>query len=128
MSTKAAEPLPALLVEDDSLLALVTEDSLTTLGFAPHVVSHAAGALEAMAKGLDAQLAVIDVGLPDLRGDELARRLRADHPALRIVIATGYDTQDFKDRFAGDAAVAVLGKPFDEADLIEVLQSLGFAV
>ena len=35
---------------------------------------------------------VADVGLPDRKGDVLAGELRALHPELPIIIATGYDS------------------------------------
>jgi len=35
-------------------------------------------------------LALLDIGLPVMDGYELAQRLRAEHPSLRLVAVTGY--------------------------------------
>jgi CheY-like chemotaxis protein len=115
----------ALLVEDEALVAMVAEDSLYEIGFEPIVVSNAAAAIRALEEGATPVLAVVDVGLPGERGDVLARRLRSLAPDLKIIIASGYDEGDLRDRFADDTFVAVLGKPYTQADLRRVAHGLG---
>jgi DNA-binding response OmpR family regulator len=118
----------ALLVEDDTLVAMIVEESLLGLGFAPHTVLDAGSATRAMADGLDPALAVIDVGLPDERGDQLARRLRTQHPSVPVIIASGYDEAELKSRFADDPSVAVLAKPYTASDLATAVRSLGLSI
>lgn len=115
----------ALLVEDEALVAMVAEDSLHEIGFETIVVSNAAGAIGALENGAKPVLAVVDVGLPDERGDVLARRLRILAPDLKIIIASGYDEADLRARFIGDASIAVLGKPYTQDDLTRVAAALG---
>jgi two-component SAPR family response regulator len=43
--------------------------------------------------------AIIDVGLPDRRGDALVAEMRAIKPSLPIVIASGYEEERLRDRF-----------------------------
>ncbi len=114
-----------LLVEDDTLVGMIVEEGLRELGFEPHTVLDAASATHAMADGLNPSFAVIDVGLPDERGDLLARRLRLQYPSLRVIIASGYDEAELKSRFADDAGVAVLGKPYTQNDMAVAVRSLG---
>ena len=116
---------PALLVEDDTLVAMIVEENLRGFGFEPHTVLDAASATAAMAAGLNPVVAVIDVGLPDERGDQLARRLRSHYPELRVIIASGYDERELSARFADDDAVKVLGKPYSENDLANALRAVG---
>ena len=73
-------------------------------------------------------VAVIDVGLPDIRGDELAGRLRAMAPGMPIIVASGYDEVELSRRFSGDAAIRVLGKPYTDRDLARVITELGLEV
>jgi len=117
-----------LLVEDDTLVGMIVEEGLRDMGFEPHTALDAASATRALADGLDPALAVIDVGLPDERGDQLTRRLRAEYPALKVIIASGYDEAELKSRFADDPLVAVLGKPYTQNELAAAVQSLGLAV
>jgi CheY-like chemotaxis protein len=115
-----------LVVEDDILVAMLAEEQLRELGFDPVSVMTGAQALIALAGGGFA-LAVIDLGLPDMRGDELTARARRIAPHLPIVIASGYDRGELHSRFDGDPDLTVLAKPYIEADLRAAIASLGVA-
>lgn len=104
---------------------MIAEEALSALGFQPRAVATAAEALEAF-QAHAPELAVIDVGLPDAKGDELAERLRLMAPDLSIVMASGYDADELRDRFGGDPRVRVVAKPYTEADLADAARSLGF--
>ena len=117
-------PRKALLVEDEALVAMIAEDYLGAIGFDPLCVDTAADALEALALG-GFSLAVIDVGLPDMRGDDLAARARQLAPGLPIVLASGFDPAELRRRFAGDGSVIVLGKPYTEHDLRTAIAAAG---
>ena len=114
----------ALLVEDEALVAMIAEDYLGAIGFDALCVDTAAGALDALTAG-GLSLAVIDVGLPDMRGDELAIKARQLAPDLPIVLASGFDSVELRQRFAGDRAVTVLGKPYTEHDLRTAIAAAG---
>lgn len=115
----------AVIVEDDPLVAMIGEESLRDIGYAPIVASTATAAM-ALFQGRTAPvLAVIDVGLPDGRGDALAWRLRALHADLRIIIASGYDEGELRMKFADDPSITVLAKPYTEEDLVSALRALG---
>ncbi len=113
----------ALLVEDETLVAMIAEELLMSIGYEPVCVDLGAAALDQLAQG-GFNLAVIDVGLPDMRGDDLAARIRLAHPDLRVVLASGYDESELRRRFTGDTLVAVLGKPYTERDLKEAIASI----
>lgn len=89
-------PVEVLVVEDDGrfrneLVALVTSRPELRLAGAFHA---AEPALAAMAHGLSAQVALIDLGLPRMSGHELVRRLKAEHPALELVVLTTFADDD----------------------------------
>ena len=118
----------ALLVEDEILVTMVAEENLRSIGFDPVCVMTAVEALATLAQDVNLALAVIDVGLPDMRGDDLAAQAREKSPGLPIVLATGYDSSPLSRRFAGDAGIVILGKPYSEHDLRQAIASLGLTV
>jgi CheY-like chemotaxis protein len=118
----------ALLVEDEALVAMVAEESLRIIGFEPLSVRTAGEALKILGETNIPALAVIDVGLPDIRGDELATRARAMAPNMPIIVASGYDEAELNRRFAGDPSTAVLSKPYTDRDLARVVTALGLEV
>ena len=118
----------ALLVEDEALVAMVAEEFLAELGFEPIPARNAAEAMEIIASGDDLVVALVDVGLPDQRGDELARRLRTLRPQMPILMASGYDQGDLIAQFKDDDGIGVLSKPYTEADLARALEAVGLSV
>jgi DNA-binding response OmpR family regulator/signal transduction histidine kinase len=121
-----AGPARILAVEDEALLQMLLTDMLEDAGFKVDV---AGSATEALAKlklipgGVRA--AIVDIGLPDRRGDMLVRELRALYPTLPVVVASGRAAADLKAHFSGEARIAVIGKPYSARDLIAALESAG---
>lgn len=129
--TDATPPLAAvrtLYVEDDDVVRELTMEFLEESGLAV-IAAGSAGEAIALFEGADAdrpfELLVTDIGLPDLPGMELARRLASRAPALRIVFASGYPMPRRPDGWNGRAAS--LDKPIDMAELAVLLRELGFA-
>ncbi len=69
-------------------------------------------------------LAITDMKMPGMAGDEVIRRLREIAPGLPVVVLTGhYSTKDVEDaKLAG--ATAVLNKPIKLRALYEALKTL----
>jgi CheY-like chemotaxis protein len=115
-----------LIVEDEVLVRMFAVDVLEDAGFTVEQASSGKEALEKFTL-LKGQLSavIIDLGLPDRAGDEIATEIRAQDGALPILIASGRSEREIQDRFANDSALAVLGKPFTEPMLLDVLTRLG---
>jgi PAS domain S-box-containing protein len=126
---KAAHPgkqkrrrLQVLLVEDDPIIRLSTEEMLQALG---HTVLGAATAQQALSiladKGAD--IVVTDVGLPGTSGAELASQILLGDPQMRVILATGYDRESATEGRAELAKAAVLRKPYSQKGLAEALEA-----
>lgn len=115
-----------LLVEDEALIQMLAVEYLEEVGF---VVDAAASGTEAMNKlglvpgGIDA--AIIDLGLPDRRGDMLIAEMRAIHSSLPIVLATGQSSANVDAILKDDPNVAFLSKPYSAQTLLEALRRVG---
>ncbi len=105
-----------LVVEDDEAIAAGLERVLTGRGYAVRRLAQGGGAVSAAGDGVD--LVVLDLGLPDLDGLEVCRRLRAARPDLAILILTARGNEF--DIVAGLDAGAddYLTKPFRLAELL----------
>jgi CheY-like chemotaxis protein len=115
-----------LVVEDDSILRMFIVDGLRDSGFRVEAVATAAEALGKM-RGPEGPFdgAVIDFGLPDRPGDDLAAEIRKISNDLPVVIASGYHEELLRDRFAADERTVLLGKPYDGSQLQRALGRLG---
>ena len=78
--------LPILIIEDEAAIADSIAYALRTEGFEPHHVSLGEAGLAALQDehAPDFQLIVLDIGLPDVNGFEVCRRLRrfSDVPVI----------------------------------------------
>jgi DNA-binding response OmpR family regulator len=112
-----------LLVEDDERLARLTARLLTDDRHVVEVTGRGNDALDiADGGGLDA--VILDIGLPDISGLDVARRLRARGVAVPILMLTARDT--IGDRVTGLDAGAddYLVKPFAFEELSARLRAL----
>jgi DNA-binding response OmpR family regulator len=81
-----------LIVEDDAAIGAALRASLAGTGHEVVWVRTGADALSTLARG-DHQLALLDLGLPDMDGLEVCRGMRAARPACVIVILTARDEE-----------------------------------
>jgi signal transduction histidine kinase/ActR/RegA family two-component response regulator len=115
---KAASPRRILIVEDNADAREMLRDALVLSGHEVDVARDGAGALAAAARTAP-EVAIVDIGLPDMDGYEVARRLRASaNPRILLIALTGYGQLEDQRR-ALDAGFDVhLTKPV-EADRLE---------
>lgn len=115
-----------LVVEDDPLVRMVAVDYLEEAKFLVEEADNAAQALlkiQGARENFDA--VVLDIGLPDRNGDDLAVELRALRSDMPILIASGYDSQELRERFSGDSRICFVSKPYAANQLIDTLAHLG---
>jgi CheY-like chemotaxis protein len=118
-----------LLVEDDALIRSIAAEALQDLGWLIEEAGTAADALEKFrAHASDIEAAVIDIGLPDRKGDDLAHDLRQLNDRLPIALVTGYGSDSVQRNFPADSRVAYLGKPYDLDQLEAVLAKFGLKI
>ncbi len=68
--------------------------------------------------------ALVDLGLPDRPGDEVVLEILRLMPALPIVIVSGREESEIRERLAGHPA-AVVAKPYTAEALLNALETLG---
>jgi PAS domain S-box-containing protein len=120
------EPGRILLVEDEALIQMLATEYLQQAGFTVDVAGSATQAINKLGLlpgGVDA--VVVDIGLPDRRGDALIREIRALHPSLPVVLATELGNADLQSMFKGQEKIAFVSKPYTEQNLLNALRSVG---
>jgi DNA-binding response OmpR family regulator len=83
-----------LLVEDDAAVAASSLDGLTALGFTVEHVGSGAAALAAVGSHVPPEVVLLDLGLPDMDGQEVCRRIRATSEVPIIVVSARGDETD----------------------------------
>jgi CheY-like chemotaxis protein len=107
-----------LVVEDDDLVRMAAVDMIGTLGFAALQAPDAPSALAILQGEARVDVLFTDIGLPGMRGPELAIAAAAARPGLKVIFASGY--AESQGGAAMESAVHLL-KPYQQDELAEVL-------
>jgi CheY-like chemotaxis protein len=114
-----------LLCEDDELVRLYIEEILREFGYIVHSCARPSEAIEFAAKA-DEPVAVLvtDIVMPQMSGPELAERLKASDPELKILFLSGYSAETIRQRGELPVESAFLEKPFDDVALLRTVRAL----
>jgi CheY-like chemotaxis protein/anti-sigma regulatory factor (Ser/Thr protein kinase) len=116
--------ISVLLVDDVPDVRRLVRTALRFRG-AFTVVGEAASGAEAieLAERLRPDIVVLDIGLPDLAGQEVLTRLRALDPTTKVVVFSGTDARDSAGLAARVDGYALKDSQLDY--LVELLETLG---
>lgn len=111
-----AQAQTVLIVEDEDALRKVLRKVLERGGYQ---VMEAVDASEAVRLFLhhDIDLLILDVGLPDIRGDELAASFLRDAPGTRVLLLSGHTEEEIGGRVR-ELGIGFLAKPFTPQEIL----------
>lgn len=112
---------PVLLIVDDEVRILTSlRRSLRREGFAIHIAESAREALDILAdESID--LVLSDQKMPGMSGLELMSEIVATYPSTKRVLITGWTEEIPKAEISRLGLIAILPKPWDEAELKRLL-------
>jgi CheY-like chemotaxis protein len=119
-------PATVLHIEDNDANLVLVERVLARRPHVTVVEARNGAAGVALARDLQPSLILLDLRLPDIAGDEVLRRLRAD-PSLRhipVVVISAEARPAETDRLLASGADAYLVKPIHVHTLLEVVDAL----
>ena len=108
-----------MLVEDETSLRELTARILTRNGYQVRAAPTATAAPTIAADtGQPIDLLLTDVVMPEMLGNEVARRVHAIRPALPVLYMSGYAQPVLDTHGALTTHIDLLEKPFSEATLL----------
>ncbi|MGZ5269075.1 MAG: PAS domain S-box protein [Ramlibacter sp.] len=123
-----AEPAPGtsvLVVDDNADAASLLKELFDLEGCATTVALDGQGALEAIRRE-HPQVVVLDIGLPDISGYEVARRIRAEMPPAQqplLIALTGWGDDNARERAQAAGFDHHLTKPADFGELLRAIHA-----
>jgi two-component system cell cycle sensor histidine kinase/response regulator CckA len=118
------EPARVLIVDDEDPVRKFVTRVLADAGYATVTAASGLEAIEAASKAEPFDIIVTDLMMPEMNGDELARRLRQAEPALKVLYLTGYSDRLFKEKVTLWEDEAFLDKPCSVNSLREAVSLL----
>lgn len=112
-----------LLVDDEKSILMMLEVNFRAAGFDVVTATSGAGALE-MAVAARPDAVVLDLGLPDLDGWEVVKRLRELNgvASTPVVVLSGTDRNDALVRGYASTVEAYVTKPVEPDELVQTVR------
>ncbi|MBF0248246.1 MAG: response regulator transcription factor [Alphaproteobacteria bacterium] len=112
-----------LLVEDDPAMSQSIEMMLKAAGMIVDATDLGEDGLE-IGKLYDYDIIILDLGLPDMDGLEVLRRLRDARVETPVLILSGLTESEMKVKGLGSGADDYLTKPFDNDELLARIHAI----
>ncbi|VTR91948.1 pas pac sensor hybrid histidine kinase : Multi-sensor hybrid histidine kinase OS=Chthoniobacter flavus Ellin428 GN=CfE428DRAFT_1844 PE=4 SV=1: PAS: PAS_3: HisKA: HATPase_c: Response_reg [Gemmata massiliana] len=114
----------ALVIDDEMFVREVTASTLEELGFTAILAADGASGIEQFHRNRDAiKVAVIDVMMPGVTGDQVLKTLRLFAPQLPAILVSGFTDKRIVTAEFG-AHTEFLQKPFHPEDLMNIVRRL----
>jgi CheY-like chemotaxis protein len=120
----ASRPTLVMVVDDESAIRSLQCRFLSDAGFSVIDAADGAAAIDLVTSAVQPDLVVADLNMPGMNGHEMARRLCATLPALKVLFVTGHADAVFGLKRTLGADEAYLEKPFTRAGLVEAVSLL----
>ena len=112
----SAAPLRVLVVDDEPPIRKLLRMGLTAHGYHTLEAANGKAALEKLGENPD--LIILDLGLPDTKGHDLLRTIRARNQSVPIVVLSSRDDEAGKVQALDDGADDYVTKPFGMDELL----------
>jgi PAS domain S-box-containing protein len=114
-----------LLIEDEAFIADMLRTVLAGKGYAVLLARDGEEGVSTFARHRGEIAAVImDLGLPKLRGDEVAKRIKAIDPEAGIILMSGYFDPEIRAEMERTGVNRFIQKPFPFTELTGTLRSV----
>jgi len=137
LPTKIAEPEPAreeatnggltrkqkiLVVDDEDVVRELIKGVLNDEPIEILEAADGSRALEIFQDQHDSiDLVILDMIMPGIKGDEVLRELRSIHSNIKVIISSGFMSEEQRDRLKKYKVDAFLDKPFRDKDVIHTI-------
>lgn len=125
METSEHQKPRLLVIDDDPLMHRLFSSVLQRLGYEVLIATSGRAGIQMAAEHLP-QLIILDYVMPDMDGMDTLKELKSleQTRSIPVLMATGYLDAASNERFLAAGAAGCVGKPFEAATLIQLVQKL----
>ena len=127
------DPLPqagpekrtVLVVDDEEVVRELLTNLLGSEGFKVLKAGNGAEAVEIFkGKTQSIDLVILDMIMPGMKGEEVLRRLRRVSKSIKVVVSSGFMSEDQRDKLREYGVDGFLDKPYGDGDAIRTVRSV----
>jgi CheY-like chemotaxis protein len=123
---RAPRAMSVLIVDDEESVRKFVERVLREAGYTTATASDGPEAIELASTLEPLDILVTDLMMPQMTGDELARRMLMTRPSLKVLYLTGFSDRLFKEKVTLWQDEAFLEKPCSVKGLVQAVSLLLF--
>jgi signal transduction histidine kinase/CheY-like chemotaxis protein len=113
-----------LIIDDEEEVLETSRLALEYLGYKVLTVSTGMEAISIVETAVeDIDLAILDIGLPDIPGDKVCQRIQELRPNIKVVVSTGHMVEDINDDLKIKAQ-GIIQKPFSMSEMAMKLKEV----
>lgn len=112
-----------LIVDDDESLLKLLCETLETIGYDALTATNGVSAIK-LVKANKVDLVIADISMPEMDGLQLLQHVKEFNPKIPVLLITGVNMNNIKDRVYQYGADAFLDKPFRIARIEALLERL----
>jgi DNA-binding NtrC family response regulator len=110
-----------LIVDDETRFLEAIAKRLRRRGFEVRTAANGADAIE-LARNQEFDVALLDLKMPGMGGDEVLRKLKREHEFIEVIILTGHGSLESAVELTKVGAFGYLPKPYELENLLGVLR------
>ncbi len=112
-----------LIIDDDEMFLKAVSDILQGEGYEITSTADGPHGIE-LYRNQRPDLVLLDIGLPTMNGIEVLRRIKHVDPNARVIVITGYASEEWAKRALQNGAAAFFEKTLDVNRFSETVKSL----
>ncbi len=116
-------PKKILVVDDEEIVRNYVRRALVSRGYAITTAANGVAALVAVVKE-EFDAVICDLKMPDLRGEEVIKRIRALYPGIKVIVITGSVSDVTNPIAPGVEVESFLIKPFGIGELRDMVEKV----
>jgi len=122
MSAAPVPLLPILLVDDEEQALRSYDLNLRYSGLTNTIRCPDPREVRSILARQEVSLVMLDLGMPQMKGEDVLEFIKKNHPHLPVIIVTGYDEVETAVRCMRAGSVDYLVKPVDRAHLLSAVR------
>ena len=114
-----------LLVDDEELILESARELLEPYGYTVLTANQGEEAISLLdQKDIQVDLVLLDLNMPGMGGERCLEELRKSHPAVKVLITSGYPVRGDRRKLVEEDASGFISKPYKLKDLLKKLREI----